>query len=68
MPDYLTASRTKDHFQAQLLRDHPEIVSLAPRLKLDDQGRPTNEAVIVIGVKKNNPIGALESLRLLMDK
>ncbi len=56
MPDYLTASRTKDHFQAQLLRDYPEIVSIAPRLKLDDQGRPTKDAVIVIGVKRINPI------------
>lgn len=56
MPDYLTASRTKDHFQAQLLRDHPEIVSIAPRLKLDDQGQPTRDALIVIGVKKINPL------------
>jgi hypothetical protein len=52
MPDYPTASRTKQHFQDQLLRDHPEIVSIAPRLKLDGEGHPVpNEAVIVIGVK-----------------
>lgn len=56
MPDYLAASRTKDHFQDQLLRDHPEIISIAPRLKLDDQGQPMKDAVIVIGVKKINPI------------
>src|SRR5438445_210511 len=56
VPDYPTASRTKDHFQAQLLGDHPEIVSIAPRLKLDAQGRPTNDSVIVIGVKKINPL------------
>ena len=56
MADYVTVSRTKDHFQAQLLRDHPEIVSIAPRLKLDDEGRPTKDGVIVIGVKKINPI------------
>jgi hypothetical protein len=56
MPDYSTASRTKDHFQDQLLRDYPEIVSIAPRQKLDDQGRATNDAVIIIGVKKINPI------------
>jgi hypothetical protein len=56
VPDYLTTSRTKDHFQALLLREHPEIVSIAPRLKLDDQGRPTKDALIVIGVKKINPL------------
>lgn len=50
MTDYKTASRTKDHFQDQLLTDHPEIVSIAPRLKFDDDGNLTNEAVIVIGV------------------
>lgn len=65
MPDYLTASRTKDHFEAQLFREHPEMVSIAPRLKLDDQGRPTADAVIVIGIKKINPIrfGAGTSVR-----
>src|SRR5262249_38577015 len=41
---------------AQLLRDHPEIVSIAPRLKLDEKGRPTKDAVLVIGVKRINPI------------
>ena len=50
MVDYATASRMKDYYQDQLLRDHPEIVLLAPRLKLDDYGMPTGEAVIVIGV------------------
>ena len=45
-----------NHFQAQLLQDHPEIVSIVPRLKLDDQGRPTGNAVIVIGVRKINPL------------
>jgi hypothetical protein len=56
MPDYTTASRTKDHFQVLLFQEHPEIVSIAPRLKLDDQGRLTSEAVIVVGVRKFNPI------------
>jgi hypothetical protein len=56
MVDYLMASRTKEHFQGQLLRDHPDIVSIAPRLKRDAQGQPTAEAVIVIGVKKINPL------------
>lgn len=56
MPDYMTASRTKDHFQLQLLSDHAEIVSIAPRLKFDTQGRLTNDALIVIGVKKINPL------------
>src|ERR1700733_12163411 len=55
MPDYTTASRTKDYFQAQLLRDHPEIVSIAPQMKFDAQGCPTSEAVNVIGVKVRNP-------------
>jgi hypothetical protein len=50
MADYATASRTKDHHKDQLLRDHPEIVSLAPRWKLDDHGMPMGEAVIVIGI------------------
>jgi len=50
MPDYATASRTKDYFQTKLVKAHPEIVSIAPRLKLDAEGRPTGEAVIVIGV------------------
>lgn len=56
MPDYTTASRTKVYFEARLLREHPEIVSIAPRLKRDGQGRPTHEAVIVVGVKKINPL------------
>jgi hypothetical protein len=56
VPDYLTASRTKDHFHVQLLRDHPEIVSIAPRLQLDDQGRPTKNAVIVIGIRRINAL------------
>lgn len=54
--DYLTASQTKDHFQDQLLRDHPEIVSIAPRLKLDKSGQPTKDGIIVIGVALRNPI------------
>ncbi len=56
MADYLTASQTKDHFQDQLLRDHPEIVSIAPRLKLDKSGQPTKDGIIVIGVALRNPI------------
>jgi hypothetical protein len=56
MTDYITASRTKDHFQAQLLREHPEIVSIAPQLKLDDAGQPTQEGIIVIGVAPRNPL------------
>src|SRR5437016_5408184 len=56
MPNYVTASRTKDHFQAQLLRDYPEIVSIAPRLKLDARGQLTGEAVIVVGVRRINRI------------
>jgi hypothetical protein len=52
MPNYITASRTKDHFQEQLLREHPEIVSIAPQLKLDDNGHATEEAVIVVGVSR----------------
>jgi hypothetical protein len=55
MADYAAASRTKDHFQTDLLRDHPEIVSLAPRLILDPAGRPTHEAIIVIGVRALGP-------------
>ncbi len=54
MPDYATASRTKDYFQSKLLQAHPEIVSIAPRLKLDAEGRPTGEAVIVIGVVRRD--------------
>jgi hypothetical protein len=56
VPDYAAASRTKDHFQDQLLQEHPEIVSIAPRLKLDADGFPTREAVIVIGVKSWPPL------------
>src|SRR5438093_10054404 len=56
MPDYVTASATKDHFQNQLLQDHPEIVSIAPRLKLGDDGHPTTEAVIVVGVRARYPL------------
>src|SRR5205807_10393532 len=52
----VSASRTKDYFAPPLLRDHPEIVSIAPRLKLDGQGRPTSKAVIVIGVRKIGPL------------
>ncbi len=52
MATYEDASRTKDHFQAVLLRDHPEIVSLAPRLVLNDAGGLTTEAVIVVGISR----------------
>ena len=38
------------------LEEHPEVVSIAPRVKLDDHGRPTQDAVIVIGVRKINPL------------
>lgn len=56
MPDYLTASRTKDYYQSQLLQDHPEIVSIAPRLEVDSRGHPTGEGIIVIGVEQRNPV------------
>ena len=56
MADYVTASRTKDRFQAELLREYPEIVSIAPRLKLDVRGQPTGEGVIVIGIRRINRI------------
>jgi len=52
MPNYEEVSRTKDFHQTRLLHDHPEIVSIAPMPKLNDQGLPTDEAVIVIGIKK----------------
>jgi hypothetical protein len=45
MTDYATAFRTKDYYQEQLFRDHPEIVSLAPRMKLDEHGLPTGDAI-----------------------
>lgn len=57
MVDYITASRTKDHFQEQLLTEHPEIVSIAPQEKLDDAGKATGEAIIVIGVQVRPIIG-----------
>jgi Trypsin len=56
MPNYITASRTKDYFQTQLLRDHPEIVVISPRLKLDDSGYPTEEGIIVICVAMRPPL------------
>jgi len=56
MPDYAAASRTKDNFEAQLFQEHPEVVSIAPRPRLDPQGVPTNDAVIVIGIKQLNPL------------
>jgi hypothetical protein len=56
MSDYITASRTKDHFEVQLLQDYPEIVSIAPQLKLDDQGHPTDQGIIVIGVAPRNAL------------
>lgn len=31
MADYAAASRTKDHYESELLSQHPEIVSMAPR-------------------------------------
>jgi hypothetical protein len=52
MPDYRTASRTKDHFQDELLAEHPQIVSIAPRLLRHDRGFPTGSAGIVIGVQE----------------
>ncbi len=39
-----------------MTRIDPEIVSIAPRMKLDDRGRPTQDAVIVIGIKTINPL------------
>jgi hypothetical protein len=56
MLNYEAARRTRDHFQKQLLKDHPEIVSIAPRLKLDPEGRPTGEAVIVVGIIRRNSL------------
>jgi hypothetical protein len=56
MLNYEAARRTKDHFQTKLLKDHPEIVSIAPRLKLDAEGRPTGEAVIVVGIIRPNAL------------
>jgi len=48
---YDLARTTRDHFQDQLLDEHPEIVSLAPRLKLDDSGQPTHEAYVLVGIR-----------------
>lgn len=56
MPDYVTASNTKNFFQRQLLRDHPEIVVIFPRHKLDDSGNPTEEGIIVICVALRSPL------------
>jgi len=56
MPDYSTVNRTKDHFQDQLLRDHPEIVSISPQLRLDENGQLTEVAYIVIGVNLPHPL------------
>ena len=56
MPSYALASLTKDHHAEELLNQHPEIVSIAPRMKLDENGQVTEEAVIVIGVKSMNPL------------
>lgn len=55
MPNYPTASRTKEHFAKKLLSDYPEIVSIAPRLALDSNGQVTSDGVIVVGVRQVNP-------------
>lgn len=55
MADYETASRTKDHFQDQLLNKHPQIVSIAPRYEIGDEGL-TRNAIIVIGISTLNPL------------
>lgn len=54
MPSYDSANRTKDFFQDKLLREHPEIVSIAPQLQLDGNGEVTEEAVIVVGVSRRS--------------
>ena len=56
MPNYTLASLTKDHHAEELLNQHPEIVSIAPRMKLDENGQVTGEAVIVIGIKSISPL------------
>lgn len=50
MADYKTASRTKDAFQDELLRGHPEIVLLSPRPVRDDNGEMTAKAYIAVGI------------------
>lgn len=60
MANYEAASRTKTHFERELLEQHREIVSIAPQLKLDENGNPTEDAVIVVGVTKINRITAGE--------
>src|SRR5215831_13119323 len=59
MVTYDIARWTRDSFQDQLLRDHPEIVSLAPRLKRDAHGQPTAEGFILVGIRQlpNPPDG-----------
>lgn len=51
MPNYETASSTKDYYALQLISEFPQIVSVAPRLALDSNGVPTDEGVIVVGVR-----------------
>ena len=68
MPDYATASSTKEHFSAQLLADHPEIVSIAPQLALDSSGNFTEDGVIVIGVRQVQPKHNLTGQTILSDR
>lgn len=51
MPSYRIACSTKDYHEDELLGSFPGIVSIAPRLKLDEDGNLTDEAIIVIGVQ-----------------
>jgi hypothetical protein len=52
MVTYEAAVRAHDYHMAQLYDNHPEIVSISPTVKLNDAGKATDEAVIIIGIRK----------------
>jgi hypothetical protein len=52
MVDYDIARYTRNYYQVSLLKEYPDIVSLAPRLKWVLHGEPTKEAYVVVGVRK----------------
>jgi hypothetical protein len=56
MVSYDIARYTRNFYQLSLFREYPEIVSMAPRLKRDQNGKPTQEAYVVVGVREQKRI------------
>jgi len=48
MADYITASRTKDFYKQKLLQDFPAIISISPRMSVENPGIGSVDAYIEV--------------------